>query len=300
MTSKILIIGSEGFIGKHAQAFFLNKGYEVFTIDVLDIIKENYIKVSADDSNFKQIFCNYKFDICINVSGAANVTNSFKDPLFDFNLNVFNVFKILEAIKLFNDKCKFVNLSSAAVYGNPDILPIIETSTILPISPYGFHKSISEIIVKEYYSVYKIQSISLRVFSVYGEYLKKQLFWDLYNKILHSSNDEIFLSGSGLETRDFIYVLDLLKALFLIINGVEFKGQAVNVANGEALTIKRVVEVFTMFVNPKFKVSFNNEIREGDPRFWESDITILKELGYSPDFTIEQGLNNYVKWLKNG
>ena len=114
------------------------------------------------------------------------MTNSFKDPLFDFNLNVFNVFKILEAIKLFNDKCKFVNLSSAAVYGNPDILPIIETSTILPISPYGFHKSISETIVKEYYSVYKIQSISLRVFSVYGEYLKKQLFWDLYNKILNS------------------------------------------------------------------------------------------------------------------
>lgn len=299
MNENILIIGSEGFIGKNAIAFFKNLEYNVYGADVFDISSDNYFKVDDVSADFTTIFSKIKFDICINMSGAANVSHSLQEPFFDFKLNVVNVIKILDAIRLFSPVCKFINFSSAAVYGNPMILPIKEESSTCPISPYGYHKFYSENILKEYYEIYKIPTLSLRVFSVYGEGLKKQLFWDLHNKFKSNFNNEIVLSGDGSETRDFIYIKDLLKAVVLIINKIKFEGQKINIANGEEIKISDAVNIFRYLIKSNAQIEYNNEVREGDPKNWKADISILKTLGYKPDFSMKMGLQNYIKWLAN-
>ena len=181
---KILIIGSRGFIGHHLFSYFSEKGNEVWGTDVVDdyINKERYFLIDASNSDYSSVFQSAEFDLCVNCSGAANVPESLKNPLRDYYLNTVNVFKILEAIRKFQPACKFINLSSAAVYGNPKQMPVKEDARPDPLSPYGFHKLQAEQICKEFYDFYNIRTCSLRIFSVYGPGLKKQLFWDLYNK----------------------------------------------------------------------------------------------------------------------
>ena len=181
---KILIIGSRGFIGHYLFSYFSEKGNEVWGTDVVDdyINKERYFLIDASNSDYSSVFQSAEFDLCVNCSGAANVPESLKNPLRDYYLNTVNVFKMLEAIRKFQPACKFINLSSAAVYGNPKQMPVKEDARPDPLSPYGFHKLQAEQICKEFYDFYDIRTCSLRIFSVYGPGLKKQLFWDLYNK----------------------------------------------------------------------------------------------------------------------
>lgn len=294
---RILIIGSSGFIGNNAVSYFNNKGYHVYGADITIKEEKNYTVINPENLDFSTLFSKQKFDVCINASGAASVPLSFQYPAIDFSLNVLNVFNILEAIRKYNPECKFINFSSAAVYGNPETLPVKESSAINPLSPYGFHKHYSENICKEFYQSYQIQTLSLRVFSAYGEGLKKQLFWDIYNKLQNVTDNQIVLYGTGNESRDFIYIRDLLKAIELLIQKHEFKGQAINVASGMEITVKEAAGIFIKNLNPEIKLTFNNQTKQGDPKNWRADISILKSMGFECDFMLNQGLENYAKWV---
>ena len=293
---KILIIGSEGFIGGHARASF-SKTHEVWGADVLKTDKkEKYHQLELQNTDFDYIFEHQKFDVCINASGNGSVPISLNRPVFDFELNVTNTIKILDAIRIHNPECKFINMSSAAVYGNPAILPIKESVDLKPLSPYGWHKLYSEQICKEYYYLYNLQTINLRLFSVYGEYLRKQLFWDTYQKCLRSNEVELF--GSGNETRDFIYIQDLLNAILCIIEKGLFNGEAVNIASGVQTTIAEATKIFCQAINPEIVVKFNKIVKPGDPLNWLADIEVLKSFGYVQKVDIVDGLFNTVKWLQ--
>ncbi|MCF6243050.1 MAG: SDR family oxidoreductase [Bacteroidales bacterium] len=293
---KILIIGSKGFIGSHCVKYFKAKNHDVLEADVFSIEKQNYTCLEKENTNFEQLFINDKYDICINASGSANVAFSFQNPYIDFNLNVANVSKILDAIYKHNKECKFINFSSAAVYGNPEYLPIDENHPLKPISPYGLHKLQSEKLLYEYSKFFGLKTISLRIFSAYGEGLKKQLFWDLYQKSLKNNTIELF--GTGSETRDFIYIKDLVKAIDLVINNADFVGDTINIANGLETSIKEVSHIFSELFNSKIKINFTGSYKKGDPTNWKSDISKLKSFGYSQKYTLTEGLKNYVKWLK--
>lgn len=293
---KILIIGSEGFIGGHLKRFFSNS-YEVYGADVQQLeCSEKYFQLEKVNSDFEVLFGKVKFDVCINASGNGSVPISLNKPVFDFELNVTNTIKILDSIRIHNPECKFINMSSAAVYGNPVVLPIKETADLKPLSPYGWHKLYAEQICKEYYYLYNIQTINLRLFSVYGEHLKKQIFWDLYQKCLHSKEVELF--GSGSETRDFIYIDDLVSAIDCIIRNGLFNGEAVNVASGIETEIKNAATVFINEKNPNINLKFNMIVKPGDPLHWRADIDLLESFGFKNQVSIEEGLKNVVLWLK--
>jgi len=180
---RILIIGSKGFIGSHCYKYFSEKEYNVSGCDVvIDYTEKKYFLIVASNSDFHTIFEKNSFDVCINCSGAANVSDSIKNPRRDFFLNTVNVFSILYASREYNPTCKFLNISSAAVYGRPIGLPIVESFKLNPISPYGIHKKISEEICSEFYNQFNINTCSIRIFSAFGPGLKKQLFWDIYKK----------------------------------------------------------------------------------------------------------------------
>lgn len=293
---KILIIGSKGFIGSHCVDYFSQEN-DVWGCDVvLDYNTPNYISIDAVDSDFLSIFEQCQYDVCINCSGAANVPFSLEKPFSDFKLNTLNVFKLLEAIRKFAPKCKFINMSSAAVYGNPESLPISELHKRMPVSPYGYHKVMAEMICEEYSKYWNIQTCCLRIFSAYGPRLKKQLFWDLYNKI--KDQEEPTLWGTGRESRDFIYISDIIQIINLAIFHSKFDGEVVNVANGKQITIAEVAYTVRKVSGTDKQIKFNGEERKGDPINWVADVSIIKSWGYEPSVELEEGVNKYVQWIK--
>ena len=293
---KILIIGSNGFIGSHCVDFFSSKGHEVFQADINTVTNEKFYKIERQNSDFSKPFKENQFDVCINASGSAHVGFSFENPSQDFELNVINVQKILVAIRDFNINCKFINFSSAAVYGNPQVLPITEASVCKPLSPYGFHKLQSELLLTEYHNFFNLNTCSLRVFSAYGPRLKKQLFWDLYQKAIQ--NDVVTLFGTGNETRDFIYIDDLIRILDLVIQNSPFQGSIYNVASNVETTIEEAANVFIKEFSSKKKVVFNGKVKIGDPNNWCADISKIIQMGYQKGTNVENGIKKYVAWAK--
>lgn len=293
---RILVIGSEGFIGGHAKKYF-SVANDVWGADIIEIDKrEKYFQIGIENSSFDSIFEHNSFDVCINASGNGSVPISINKPVFDFELNVFNTIKILDAIRTHNPDCKFINMSSAAVYGNPPVLPTPESVDLRPLSPYGWHKLYAESVCKEYYYLYNIKTISLRLFSVYGENLRKQLFWDLYQKCLRSKDVELF--GSGKETRDFIYIEDLLYAIECVINKGLFNGEAINIASGKETSIETAASIFAAEFNRNIKLHFNMLVKPGDPLNWKADIGLVESFGFKSQISIEDGLKKVVTWLK--
>jgi UDP-glucose 4-epimerase len=292
----IVIIGSNGFIGSHCVDYFKSKKWNVWQVDVNDSNETNFYKIERQNSDFSLPFKENDFDVCINASGSANVAFSFENPSKDFELNVVNVQKILVAIRDYNPNCKFINFSSAAVYGNPQTLPIAEDSHCKPLSPYGFHKLQSELLLTEYHKFFNLKTCSLRVFSAFGPRLKKQLFWDVYQKITNQS-DLIFF-GTGNETRDFIFIDDLIQIIDLVIENSNFEGTIYNVASGIETTINEAISVFLSEMLPNNNYKFSREVKIGDPNNWQANIAKIEAIGFQPKTSFALGINKYAKWLK--
>ena len=293
---KILIVGVKGFVGSHCAAYFSAAGHDVTGCDIQPGTGDNsYICLQANGNDYNSLFAGKQFDVCINAAGSAHVAYSFQHPEKDFELNVSLVINLLGAIKNNNADCKFINFSSAAVYGNPKSLPIAESATTAPLSPYGYHKLLSENLLIEYHRFFGLKTCSLRVFSAYGEGLKKQLFWDLYTKAKHA--DAITLYGTGNESRDFIYIGDLVEIVALIIQRSEFKGDVYNVANNEEIKISDAAAVFFEETGWKGKLLFSGEEKQGDPLNWKADTEKIRSLGYVRKHTFREGLKKYSAWL---
>jgi len=294
---KILIIGSKGFIGSHLKKYFTNISYEVHGCDIIDDISQNnYTKVDVVTPDYEKLF-KKQYDVCVNCSGAANVSKSFDNALNDFELNSINVIRILEAIKLLNPKCKFINISSAAVYGNPLTLPISENNELSPVSPYGYHKLIAESILDEYYNLWQIQTCSARIFSAYGNGLKKQLFYDISRKFIRE--EEVHFFGTGKETRDFIHIDDICHVMEIIINNDKFQSSKINIANGEQISIGEIVEIFNNLWGSKKKIIFDGIEKKGDPVNWLANIEKIKSYGYEQSINIYDGIKRYINWIQN-
>lgn len=293
---KILIIGSKGFIGSRAYHHFSNlPENETWGCDVVvDYIDDHYFLLDSTNSDFNDLFEQGRFEVCINCSGAASVPDSLVHPLRDFTLNIFTVAKILDAIRRYAPLCKYIHLSSAAVYGNPSVLPVNVLSTLQPLSPYGWHKLYSEQLCREYHDFFGVQSLCLRIFSAYGSGLKKQLFWDLYQKSKLTGIVKIY--GTGNESRDFIHVADLVQVFELAIQHGTFNGEALNVGNGEEVFLKDLVPLYLGLLNSRYL--FSGEIKKGDPLNWCADISAIRNWGYENKITLSEGLKGYIEWIK--
>lgn len=293
---KILIIGSKGFIGSHCVSYFGNE-HEVWECDVIfDFNSPRYLNIDAVDSDFAEIFRTHQFDLCINCSGAASVPFSMEKPLNDFKLNVQNIVYLLEAIRIYNPDCKFLTMSSAAVYGNPKSLPIAVNAEVSPVSPYGYHKAFAERVCEEYYRFWGIQTCCVRIFSAYGPGLKKQLLWDLHNKF--AKEEKVILWGTGEESRDFIYIDDLISALNVVISHSSFAADVVNVANGKQISVREVAETYKRIIASTKLIQFVGAERKGDPINWEADISQLQQWDYCQSVSLEHGIKKYTQWLE--
>jgi len=293
----ILIIGSRGFIGTHLTVHLRGIGHQVVECDVhTEYGDGDYIQVSVVDADFDHVFSLRSFDVCVNCSGAASVADSFKNQVRDFQLNVGNVQRMLNSLLKNQPQCRFINMSSAAVYGNPDLLPLNEQMDTNPISPYGYHKKLSELILKQFSDLHKVETVSLRIFSAFGEGLKKQILWDLYHKMKESKWVELF--GTGRETRDFIHIQDLVTAIAVVVEQEKFDSTVINIASGKETSIEELSRLFGSALDWDGEISFSNNERTGDPDNWCADISKLSSLGFTPKITLASGLKLYSTWVK--
>lgn len=284
---KIIVIGANGFIGKSIVTCFSKKKHKtVFPI----------FNSAENIQEIKEVLNNNSIDLVINAAGLADVAGSVINPQKDFDINVYLHLKILSLIK--DIQCKYIYFSSAAVYGNAKRLPVSETDDLQPISPYGWHKYYAEQICKEFSSLYKVRTASLRLFSVYGPGQKKMLIYDLFKK---STAKEGCIELQGLETdsRDFVYIEDVLQAMKCVIDKGEMNGECYNVASGNEISIKQLAEKFLEIIASKKKIIFNGNVIPGYPSKWKADISRIAGLGFKPSISIKQGLKETTQWLKD-
>lgn len=296
---KVVIIGYNGFIGSHLVSYFKSLGTDILCVGrCLENLQSNAV---VSFTNFLAIEKKIDFDVWINAAGSGNVQLSILNPEVDFTANVELVESLLKLKRRIAPSGIFIQLSSAAVYGNPNMLPIKEDSELHPISPYGCHKVLSENLCRQYADHYGIQSIVLRPFSVYGPGLRKQLIWDVHEKFYQSDReDTIEFFGTGNETRDFIYIEDLCQIIELFINkAIQLSSfEVFNVSNEEEVKTSTIIELIARkFVHKTYK--FSGITREGDPKNWKGDNSKVKQLGYSRSFSLEQGLEAYTNWYLN-
>ena len=166
----VLVIGVAGFIGRYVARYFSKQGWSVVGID--NSSPENapvsymsvYHRVQLPDSALSGLLQEHSPQVCIHCAGRASVGLSITDPTADFHASTVLTFELLNALRLNAPTCRFIFLSSAAVYGNPESLPVREVQLPAPLSPYGFHKWQCEQLCLEFAKVYSLPTASLRIF----------------------------------------------------------------------------------------------------------------------------------------
>lgn len=298
----VLITGAAGFLGRYTARHFTEQGWSVIGID--RISPENagssylsqYYCLHLPDPELDNLLNKHAPDLCVHCAGSASVALSMSDPATDFQAGPALTFYILNALRILAPNCRFLLLSSAAVYGNPETLPVKETSTIAPISSYGFHKWQCEQLCLEFWKIYGMRTASLRVFSAYGTGLQRQVIWDICRKAL--KQPQLILQGTGKESRDFIHARDIAIAAEAVANAAPMKGEAYNLGNGREVTIEQLAGIVIESLAMNTKPVFDQIVPPGTPLNWRADISALTALGFSPSVSLAQGVRSFAIWCR--
>lgn len=303
---KILITGGAGFIGSHTAQKYFQEGNEVFVLDNLSTgKKENipFIKdenfIEADISDFytvDKIVKENNFDAVIHLAAIVNVVDTVNDPVVSNKINIDSTLNLLESLKLHSPKLKkFVFASSAAVYGNNLKLPNKVGENVNPLSPYALQKYAGEQYTKIYKELYNLPTVSLRFFNVYGP---RQDPNSPYSGVLSIMRDKYITKtpftfyGDGQQTRDFVFVQDIVQAIDLVINTDSTNGKIFNVGTGKSTSLRQIFKLYSNLYGIQIK-SYIAEERKGDIKHSFADISDLVKLGYEPKFDVKLGLEYY-------
>lgn len=306
-----LITGGAGFIGS-TLANHLAKENSVIVIDDLSMGKEENLNRSSnikfvkglvtDESLMEKTLSENKFDYIFHFAAVASVADSVERPVETHQVNFDSVLLLLELIRKYQKNLKrLVFSSSAAVYGDEPTLPKREESIIRPLTPYAIDKFAAEQYVLDYNHLYGINTSAVRFFNVYGPNQNPEspysgvisILVDRYKKIQNGEETIFTLFGDGSQSRDFVYIEDVIQALLLVASKEESLGKQFNVGTGQAITLNDLVEVIDETLSVILPIKHATE-RDGDIKESVADISRLKELGYIPQFTINEGIRRYL------
>lgn len=298
---RILVTGAYGFIGRYVAKECNSQGYYVIGIGHGKWKDNEYYKWGINEwhecditiENLKQVISNVY--AIIHCAGGSNVRISIENPLLDYEKTVMSTLYVLEYMRKYSISTNLVYVSSAAVYGMSRNLPLKEDEILNPISPYGYHKKIAEELCKMYSSQYRLKVIIGRLFSVYGNGLKKQLLWDACNKI---KNKNLKFWGMGNETRDWIHVIDGARYLVYSIKEASQLCSIVNIASGNNLSTEEILDILFKYYGIKQKPIFNGIEDKGNPKDYLADISKISTWSIEQKIPLELGIKNYVEWYK--
>ena len=299
---RVLITGVAGFIGRYAARHFWELGWTTLGLDIVP--PENtplahlseYYCLSLPNARLGEILGKHQPSLCIHCAGRSSVGFSITDPAADFHSSPVLTFEVLNSLRLHAPKCRFIFLSSAAVYGNPKMLPVSETDPPAPISSYGFHKWQCELLCQEFFQVYGLPTASVRIFSAYGPGLRRQVLWDICRKAL--SREPLTLIGTGKESRDFIHVADISRALETVAISAPMRGEVYNLASGREVTIMELAEIILDALGLDCQLQFDGMVPLGTPLNWQANICKLKALGFTPRIELENGIRTFAEWCR--
>ncbi|MEO6407253.1 MAG: NAD-dependent epimerase/dehydratase family protein [Burkholderiaceae bacterium] len=303
MNQSVLITGGFGFLGRAVARRFKREGWRVLGIGrgrwpAEEALARGFdVWLDAGVSLPSLMTLNERFDLVVHCAGNGSVGYSLTNPLQDFYKTVQGTADLLEYLRLTESSALLVYPSSAGVYGARPDAPIRETDPLEPISPYGVHKKITEELLASYSRSYGVRVAIVRFFSIYGRGLTKQLLWDASARLRAATDPPAVFWGTGEETRDWISSEDAAgligvvaqsDAHFCILNG----------ASGERVTVRRTLELLNHALGGEAQFEFNGAVRPGDPRFYHADVSRAQALGWKPAIALEQGMANYVRWLR--
>lgn len=298
----VLITGANGFIGKYVAKYYKSKGYQVIGIGHGDWVQAEYHVWGIDEWHKCDItlenlilYANNP-EIIVHCAGSGSVEFSIHHPLADFQRTVSTTYAVLEYIKTASMKTKLIYPSSAAVYGLIQSLPIKENQGLHPISPYGIHKKMAEEACNLYAKQYGISVIIMRLFSVYGDELKKQLLWEACEKINKGASE---FWGSGEEKRDWIHIHEVAELMYLAGEKADSQCECVNVGTGNSVTVKELLQIlFNSYGKKSQSPRFNGKIKSGNPDCYEADIEKIQQWGWVNRTMLQDGVMQYVTWYK--
>ncbi len=304
--STVFITGGAGYIGSHVVKELVHQNHRAIVYDNLQTGHREAVRDSlfvqgdlANTERLKETFQAYPIDSVMHFAADCQVGESVANPLKYFNNNVRNSLQLLELMEIFNIR-KIVFSSSAAVYGEPNTIPIPEEHPCIPTNPYGETKLIFEKVMQAFQAAGKLTFISLRYFNAAGADPQGELGEDhglethLIPLILQASmsGKAISIFGTDYETpdgtciRDYIHVTDLAQAHILALDRLMQGGPSgiYNLGNGNGYSVREVIGTTERVVGRKIE-SIETGRRPGDPaRLVASSNRIKKDLGWVPRY----------------
>lgn len=281
---KVLITGARGFIGGSIGRFASAQQHHVLGIGRTSQPPETWAGefASADilQSDISPFIADFAPDLIVHCAGSASVGASFARPAEDFQSSAGTLSNLLDSVRRSACNPLVVLVSSAAVYGNPETLPVSEEQTCLPVSPYGFHKMVAELEATAYAACFGMRLCICRLFSVYGIAQRRLLLWDLFQQF-SSKTDEVSLAGTGAETRDYLHIDDASRAILRFPSVFTFhdfqkKPLVLNLATGRECSVKDFAASVGRLGGWKKPIRFRGDTRQGDPKRWQADIRKLE------------------------
>jgi UDP-glucose 4-epimerase len=304
---QVLVTGGAGFIGSHLVDLLVAAGAQVTIVDLftsgrpenLADVAERVTIHEADirEIDWQPLLSATSYDVIFHMAANAYVPPSVENPAFDYETNFASTFRLLDALRKMSWPGALIFASSAAVYGNASRIPIREDDPTVPVSPYGVGKLAAERYLVVFSKLYGLRAAALRLFSGYGPRQRKQVVYDLIEKITRNP-DELFIHGDGTQVRDLVYVTDIARAAMLVAARGDLTGAVYNVGTGADCTIHHMAETLCQILGAQPRFVYSGSVRPGDPEKLSVDISRLVELGYQPQMSLEDGLRETVRWYQ--
>ncbi len=309
----ILVTGGAGFIGSHVVDAFVAAGHHVAIADNLTSGRRENLNPEAtfyevdirDTELLPKVFEREQPDVVSHHAAQISVGRSINEPLYDAEVNVLGTLNVLECARSLQSAGKAVHviaISSAAVYGPPEVLPVDEDHPLRPLSPYGASKRATEIYLDVYRQTHGLKTTVLRYGNVYGPrqdpYGEAGVIAIFISKML--AGEAPTVNGSGEQTRDFVYVGDCARANLLVAEAVDAGPGPYNIGTGEETSVNHLAAVI------KDLTGYEGEIVHGPDRpgdVFRNTIESARArqvLRWAPTVDLREGLARTIAHYRNG